>query len=321
VYSLATPPFFSRLESSASVLLAGAGGGFDVYAGLPLALALNAAGKKVHLASVSFAGLGALSLDDWLGPELAMITAATQEGSYSYFPERTLARWLAGQGLDWPVYAFPQTGVQPLRAAYRTLIERCGADAVVLVDGGTDIWMRGDESGLGTPEEDVTSLASVAALDDVPVRLVASLGFGIDAFHGVNHAQVLENLAALEADGSYLGAFSLPPDSAEGRMYLDAVADAAEATPTRPSIVHGQIAAAMHGAFGDVPLSERTRGSSLFVNPLMHIYFAADLPGLARKNLYLDLIEDTHTIRQVALAIEKYRYELPKTRPPRAIPH
>ncbi|MFF7988525.1 hypothetical protein ACFZDG_01885 [Kitasatospora xanthocidica] len=41
------------------------------------------------------------------------------------------------------------------------------AGAVLLVDGGTDILMRGDEAGLGTPEEDMASLAAVAGLREV----------------------------------------------------------------------------------------------------------------------------------------------------------
>ncbi|MGX6602514.1 DUF1152 domain-containing protein [Micromonosporaceae bacterium Da 78-11] len=127
--------------------------------------------------------------------------------------------------------------MQTLRAAYRELVAHLGVDAIVLVDGGTDILMRGDEAGLGTPEEDMTSLAAVAGLDEVPVRLVTCLGFGIDAYHGVNHVQVLENLAALDRDGGYLGALSIPGHGREARLYREAVADAQAATPMRPSIV------------------------------------------------------------------------------------
>ena len=36
--SLAVPPLLEALADVRSVLIAGAGGGFDVYAGLPLAL-------------------------------------------------------------------------------------------------------------------------------------------------------------------------------------------------------------------------------------------------------------------------------------------
>jgi hypothetical protein len=159
--------------------VAGAGGGFDVYAGLPLATALRAQGKQVHLANLAFSDLGGLERDDWLAPDVAAI-GPHSNGSDDYFPERTLARWLAGQGLPSTVYAFERTGGRPLAAAYRTLVGRLGVDAIVLVDGGTDILMRGDEEGIGTPAEDMTSLAAVAGLDEL-TRVVVCLGFGIDA--------------------------------------------------------------------------------------------------------------------------------------------
>jgi hypothetical protein len=88
-----------------------------------------------------------------------------------------------------------------------------------------------------------------------------------------------------------------------------------------PSIVHGQIAAAFQGRFGDVHATDRTRGSTLFVNPLMTLYFTFDLDGLAAQNLYLDRIENTVLIRQVSLAIEEFREQLPGTRKPQIIPH
>jgi hypothetical protein len=240
-------------------------------------------------------------------------------GLDDYFPERTLARWLAAHDLPATIHAFPRTGVQPLRAAYGDLVERLGLDGIVLVDGGTDILMRGDEAGLGTPEEDMTSLAAVAGLD-VPVKLVVCLGFGIDAYHGVNHVQVLENIAALDRDGAYLGALSVPSTSREGALYRDAVADAQTATPLRPSIVNGQIAAASRGEFGDVQFTRRTSGSELFVNPLMTIYFSFVLDGLARRALYLDRLEHTVGMRLVSLRIEEFRAQV-RTRLPRAFPH
>ena len=318
VTSLATPPLFDALASSRSVLLAGAGGGFDVYAALPLAVSLWDRGVTVHLANLSFSQLELIDLESWAAPEVAAIRPDTH-GPEDYFPERTLARWLDGRGLPPTVYAFPRTGVQPLRAAYRHLVETLDIDTIVLVDGGTDILMRGDEAGLGTPVEDMTSLGAVAGLD-VPTRLVTCLGFGIDAYHGVVHTQVLENLAALDRDGGYLGALSVPGASREAQLYREAVADAQAATPIRPSIVQGQIAAATRGAFGDVQFTTRTRGSSLFVNPLMAVYFTVDLPALAARHLYLDRLEPTVGMNQVALRIEEFRAGV-DTRTPRGFPH
>jgi hypothetical protein len=241
--SLATPPLFAALEPAGRVLLAGAGGGFDVYAGLPLAFALWNRGVEVHLANLSFAPLTLVPPEQWLEPNVAAVTPDVAR-HVSYFPELTLAHWLAERGLPSTVYALRRTGVQPLRAAYRNLVSAVGVDAIVLVDGGTDILLRGDESRLGTPVEDIGSLAAVAGLD-VPIKLVTCLGFGIDAYHGVNHVQVLENLAALDRAGGYLGALSIPSGSREAALYRDAVAAAQAATPKRPSIVNGQIAAAL----------------------------------------------------------------------------
>jgi hypothetical protein len=48
-----TPAIFAALDRAESVLIAGAGGGFDVFAGLPLALALLLDQKRVHLANLS----------------------------------------------------------------------------------------------------------------------------------------------------------------------------------------------------------------------------------------------------------------------------
>src|SRR6185312_11055923 len=285
-------PLFAALADSKRILVAGAGGGFDVYGGLPLAFALRAGGAEVFLANQSFSPLSLLPLDDWLMPDVAVVTSATGDVA-EYFPERTLACWLERNGQPSTVYAFPQTGVQPLREAYAALVESLGIDAIVLVDGGTDILMRGDEDGLGTPAEDMASLAAVAGLGNVPVRLVVSIGFGIDAYHGVNHVQVLENLSDLDADGAYLGAFSIPRSSREGSLYLDAVAYAQENTPLRPSIVHGQIASAMLGVSGDVHFTQRTHNSVLFVNPLMAMYFTVTVEGLAARHLYLPKLEGT----------------------------
>jgi hypothetical protein len=311
-------PFFEALDGAERILVAGAGGGFDVYAGLPLALSLLHEGRTVHLANLSIVNLYELAKDDWLEPGIAAVTPDTA-GFSDYFPERTLARWLALHRLPPTVYAFPRTGVRPLRSAYRRLAKRLRLDAIVLVDGGTDILMRGDEAALGTPVEDATSLAAVNATP-VPTKLVAVIGFGVDAYHGVNHVQVLENIAALDRAGAYLGAFTVPSHGQEAALYRDAVAHARAATPDRASIVNGQIAAALTGAAGDVPVNGRTFTTPLFVNPLMAMYFTFDLAGLAAQSLYLDRIRGTDDMLQVSHVIERFRDGI-TPRPRTAFPH
>jgi len=305
------------LERSRRILVAGAGGGFDVYAGLPIYERLRGLGKEVFLANLSFTYLG--------GTNARRITRALYSvdsettGGDGYFPERTLARFLSRRGAPAIVYTFDKEGVAPVREGYEHLVRRLDLDAIVLVDGGTDILMRGDEMDLGTPEEDMTSLAAVASLD-VPTRIVTCVGFGIDTFHGVCHANWLENVAALAAEGAFLGATALLDRMPEVRLYMDAVNDADVATPGRPSIVNGSIASAIEGRFGDHHRGKRTRGSKLFISPLMSLLWAFDLPAVARRNLYLERLAQTESIWEVQLAIKRFHASV-QSLPREPIPH
>ena len=62
------------------------------------------------------------------------------------------------------------------------------------------------------------------------------------------------------------------------------------------------------------------RASELFINPLAGMYFTFDLPGVARRSLYLERLANTESIFDVSLQIEAFREET-KARPRRAIPH
>src|SRR5215211_5526300 len=112
-------PFFDELETAQTVLLVGAGGGFDVFTGLPLFKFLKNSGKSVHLASLSS---GALGFCDAENPVPALWKITQQTGSSgNYFPEMHLAPWLSDRFGDTPVYAIEPTGAQPVLAAYEWL--------------------------------------------------------------------------------------------------------------------------------------------------------------------------------------------------------
>jgi hypothetical protein len=65
-----TLPFFKEVEQAQSILLAGAGGGFDIFCGLPLYFGLRDQGKQVYLANVSFSPLFSAT-GRWLSPALS----------------------------------------------------------------------------------------------------------------------------------------------------------------------------------------------------------------------------------------------------------
>jgi len=310
-------PFFNELEKAQNILIAGAGGGFDVFCGLPLYFWLKKAGKTVHLANLS---AGALGFCDAENPTPALWRVTARTAATKYFPEMHLSAWLTERYGETPIFAIAPSGARPVSAAYEWLARTLQPDAIVLVDGGTDSLMRGDEAGLATPEGDAVSLLAVHALSGIPKKLLVCLGFGVDTHHGICHAHFLENVTSLSRDDAYLGAWSLLHDSEEFRLYRDACEFAFARLPQQPSIVNTSIIAAVAGSFGDIHPTKRTEGSKLFINPLMGLFWSFRLENVARRNLYLDQIRDTDTTEEVALAIEEFRDSLPAIRPWTTIP-
>lgn len=297
---------FDRLASSQNVLIVGAGGGFDVFSGLPLYFELCEAGKTVHLASLTFTYLGATQAEH-LGHGVFRVDHDT-DGPDQYFPEKHLSRWLADHGHEQPVWCLERQGVQGLRSAYLRLEQRLGFDTVVLVDGGTDALMRGDEAGLGTPAEDVSSILA-AEVTNAPNKLLICLGFGVDRHHGICHAHFLEAVAELSQSGGYLGAWALTPGMRAVDRYVEATEYVQERTPGRESIVCASVVSAMEGRFGDYHRLDRTAhtGSRMWINPLMSMYWAFDLQAVADRILYRDFVEDTQSFGELHARIEAYR--------------
>ena len=304
-----TLPLQLELAQADTVLLAGCGGGFDVFSGLPLYFALSDAGKTVHLANLTFSNIPP-DAGRRLGPEVVEV-AHDANGMSSYFPEKHLAKWFHNQGREVNVWAIERYGPAAVARAYRALADELNPDTIVLVDGGTDSLMRGDETGLGTPVEDISSIAAVHALEDVERKLHVCLGFGIDQFHNVSHVDVLEAIAVLSREGGYLGAISLTRGMPEVERFIDAVRFVQERTAHHPSIVCSSIVSAIEGQFGDHHATSRTAGSELFINPLMAIYFGFRLDALARRILYLDQIRDIESFFQTELAIARFRASVP----------
>lgn len=314
-----TPPFLEHIQKHQRILIAGMGGGFDLYCGLPLYFALRDAGKDVFLANLSFTSLDRSSAPE-LYPHLYEVTHRVRNDE-RYYPELYLSRWFKTVlEQEVPIYAFERVGVRPLYSAYEFLTQMLEVDAVVLVDGGTDSLMRGDEFDLGTPEEDAASLAAVNALENENLsKYLLCLGFGVDTFHGVCHHYFLEAVAALTQNGHYLGAWSLTPEMPEVKLYDRALEFAHAAFPDHPSIVNSSILDGIAGKFGNVHRTYRTQGSELYINPLMGLYWAFRLEGVTWRNKYLSHLMHTETYGDVRHLIAAYRAET-EERPWQSLP-
>ncbi|MBT3222467.1 MAG: DUF1152 domain-containing protein [Proteobacteria bacterium] len=299
-------PFFERLGEAKHVLVAGAGGGFDVFSGLPLAFSLRKAGKKVTFANLTFSA--PCDRCEWVAMGMFRVTADSTSMNYS--PERDLCEWFRRRGEEVEVFCLQKYGVQPTFRAYEVLLERLDIDAIVLVDGGTDSLMRGDEELLGTPVEDMTSISAVHLLTAPVDKYLLCLGFGVDTYHGVSQGLVLKAIAELARTDGYLGALALVPQMEETKLFMEAVEFVQARTSGRESVVCSSIMSAVEGHFGDHHRTSRTAGSQLFINPLMGLYWAFDLTKVAERIQYLPRLVASETYGDVRQAILEYRSQL-----------
>ncbi len=291
-----------HLGGARRVLLAGCGGGYDVLGAVPLAVELRAAGVAVDFANLSFSYLNALDArQDPDYPNLYEVTAAAASERV-YCPEAWLAKWLDAEHPGEPhvVWSFDKTGVRPLARAYQALVERRGIDAIVLIDGGIDAILKGDEISLGTPAEDLVSLAAVTELPELPVA-IACVGLSAELRDGIAHAQVFERMAELARANAYLGAAALVPKTPACDAYVRAVEYVfAGQMHQKRSHVHSVITRSLAGEFG-------TPAPHVWLSPLASMFWMFDAREVARTHCFLDFLRPTESIGEITLRVEGMR--------------
>lgn len=307
------PPLIqSKLNPKSQVLVAGAGGGYDVVCGLPLFLALEAAGHQAHLASLSSTPLNDISDAMQHTETLWEVTAASARPSY--FPEGWLARWFhERRGRDLSVWCFSASGVGPYVQAYQYLVERLEIDTLIVVDGGVDSLLRGDEYSLASPLEDALTLAAVSLLDG-PQKFLATTAFSAERLDNISHAQVLARMADLTRTEALLGVSTLLPSVEEGRLFVEAAEYIlSHQEGMHQSVVIASMLSALRGEFGEQVVNPYTQNTPPWISPLMCLYWFFDLPEVARQNLYLSRLRTTQTFSEAAERL----HEFMKTRPKR----
>ncbi|MEJ2622770.1 MAG: DUF1152 domain-containing protein [Candidatus Thiodiazotropha sp.] len=296
-------PFIQELTISNSILIAGAGGGFDIVHGLPLYLYLRSLDKKVVLANLSFTELQQ--------SECTEVFAGTyqitgQSKSLAYFPEKNILNWLYCRNESPSMYAFSnEMGVVPLWEAYSYIVDSHAIDTLILIDGGTDSLMFGDETKVGTIVEDSCSIVATSELS-IDRKYLAAIGFGVE--HNIDHHSCLENIATLIKTGNYMGALSLTDSMPEGKAYIDLVEYLNATMTEHESIVSNSVASAMHGEFGDFHPTKRTQNSVQFISPLMSIFWFFRIEGIIAQLRFASEIKDTTTMYEITKKIQKFRY-------------
>jgi hypothetical protein len=293
-------PVLDLLSSCRNLLIAGMGGGFDIFCGLPIYFELQRRGQKAHLANFSFSNIVRHKTGVRLTETLVGVTAE-HKGPVVNFSEIYLAQWLREvHGEEAVIWCFHKTGVQPLLANYRLLVEHLAIDGILLVDGGVDSLMRGDEAEMGTVVEDSVSLAVVNELGQIPVRQIACIGFGAE--QDVSYAHVLQNMAALAQAGQFLGSCSLVRQMEAYRLYEEALLFVHDQRLQDPSVINASVISAVQGQFGNYHLTDKTKSSRLWISPFMPIYWFFDLPAVAERNLFLEDLRTTDTFSEALRA-------------------
>lgn len=153
--------------------------------------------------------------------------------------------------------------------------------------------MRGDETGTGTLMEDAISLAAINQLTEVPVRLMGCIGLGAE--RDISYAHVLENIAALAEMEGFLGSCSLLKQMPAYQAYEEAVLYTQSQRHQDPSVINSSIVSAVQGHYGNYHLTDKTKGSQLWISPLMSMYWFFDLPVVVKRHLFLRYILWTNT--------------------------
>jgi hypothetical protein len=137
-------------------------------------------------------------------------------------------------------------------------------------------------------------------------KFLACIAFGADTFHGVCHYYVLEAVAALVKAGGYLGALSLTSDMPAVERYAAATRAVLAAPGVQDSNINRGILAALEGTFGGQPTAYDDR-PTMWINPLMPIYWFFHLDPVADRVLYLEDLKRTYTFRDIMTAIVAFQ--------------
>ena len=299
------------LDESKKILLCGCGGGYDIYSGMPIFCNYR---EKTVLGNITFAA-----------PHLVRKITETPHDGYvkidyktckdhlvdeypgNYVPEYWLSKHV-GQ----PVYIISPSGVQTLVKIFAKIIEDEGIDTIVLIDGGIDSMMFGDEEDIGTYSED---MATIVAVSTLPVtKVLVTNAWGVEGL--VSHERYLENVATMIRQNGFLGAQFLEKDSPEGQFYIQTL----EACFPENSTINSSIHASITGQEWTVPHKFlKKRYSDYEVNTTFHlqdwvgcplggVYWFFDLDKVVENIVYKDMLLTTVTLYDVDHGVHLYRY-------------
>lgn len=311
-----------RLEKANNILIVGAGGGSDVLCGVPLYYTLLKQGKKPHLANLThtdFKTINEHSDPIVLDSCLIGVNHIVKSPSTN-FVEGYLSQFFKEEaGKEMIVWMFNRTYVQELRRAFERLINHLKIDAIILVDGGVDSIMQGDEEGSGTMFEDTLTLAAIKEIK-IP-KILACIGFGTEVEEGVSHYRALENIANITKQGGFYGNCSLVSYMKAFELYKAACEHIWMQPGHKRSHISTRIIPAAEGEFGNYqPYSEEENPIEICITPLMNLYWFFDADAAVYNNQIIVHIENVPTFYET-IQVAVPRIKNIKNRERRPLPY
>jgi len=307
------PKIWQQLEVCESILLSGCGGGYDVYQALPLYFTLRAMGKKVSLANLTFSNTSALTNVNRPIVGLHEITGSTGF-SGDYCPEAHLVHYLKNRhAIQETIHTIDNEGYAVVANAYQYLADSLHLDAILLVDGGSDSLMAGDEENLATIEEDHTSIIAVHDVcRDMKLRSLVVLGLGVDRHHGCSDAASMRAVAELTKAGGLLGMQMLQPDMIPVQHYKEAVNYANAHCRDGHNGVGAFTVASIEGRYGNYHSNQDTPNSSLYINPMMGMMWFFEIAHVQERWLtgLRKTFRATRSRSDVVTAVKSFRAKL-----------
>lgn len=299
-----TPSFWRALASPEVkvVMLCGTGGGFDFVHSALLVPQLKKLGKRLVFLSYSFGDPSNLENVDVVfeKPLCVRLKPETSTTSIRYAPEMGYKSLLDETYPDdsphhmMACYARDFT-ISSLSALYKQIVDEYSVDALVMIDGGSDSLMRGDEHGLGDPIEDAVSVGAGASLRTVPWKFLCAVGVGADRFNKVSDGSTLRAIAELTAAGGFRGSSSVEGPEDPALIFYRNVLDRIYSQQSFRSVLSSLILASGMGQYGlIVPQLSGKRVSEdmpAYVWPMMSMLFVFDVDSVARRSLCVKWLE------------------------------
>lgn len=298
------------LKKGSTVLISGCGGGFDIVAGIPLALELEKMGHKIIFSSYSFTRLNevenALTFPN--GIKLVDANSTLQRLKFEnnvyftedesipvdeYFPEKYMCEWYKNQGKPKKIFCYNDISIHKLTRFFNALNKKYKIDCHIVMDGGADGILRGDEFELGSPLLDTVSIMA-SDLCTIENKIYALSAFGSEGVNNdVSHAEVLKRMSEITATGHMLGISSILNNSEIADSFKSAVDHIMNRTHSfYNSVIISSIVESLKGKYGYQSFNTKTNNSPVWISPLQSLLWYMDLHSVAQnKVLYSEFCD------------------------------